>query len=430
MEQEQSDRRPTERRSIPKRCVNLDWLEVHAREPIGQPHNADYFREHGCEVQEREYGTRVYREMFVIMGSDGLPSIEVRRNPSSQGLNGIHDAEETHIRLHNRMCYFDDCAIRLRDFLDFHHYTDIRISRIDICLDFVRFDFGDDPAKFVRRYLKHQYAKINQGDINVHGKDGWEGQDWNSLKWGNPLSIVSTKMYNKTMELKDHKSGLYGKPYIRQAWYLCGFIDDMQRVTMNGELVNVWRVEFSVRSPKANWATIELNGHPNDKYSLPNKLDVYTNRLDILTAFASLARHYFRFKKYKKGVRKDRCEDKKLFDFSDVQNVYKLTNEKNVCGNGDKNLTKFNRLLQLLQEYDFTRFDTTQKQAAETLIKALKDDMVNADLIKPWDDHERAIIRALTVERMLKSNWDRVLIERVLREEFGRSEDGVRKLLD
>lgn len=430
MEQENSNRKPTENSSTPKRCVNLDWLEVHCREPIGQPHNADYFREHGCEVQEREYGTRVYKEMFTIMGTDGLPAIEVRRNPSSQGLNGIHDAEETHIRLNNRLCYFDDCAILLKKFLDFHHYNDIRISRIDICLDFVRFDFGDDPQKFVRRYLKHQYAKINQGDINVHGKDAWEGQEWNSLKWGNPLSIVSTKMYNKTLELKDHKSGLYGKPYIRQAWYICGFIDDMQRVTKDGELVNVWRVEFSVKSPKANWATIELNGHPKEKYSLPNSLEVYTNRLDILTAFASLSRHYFRFKKYKKGVRKDRCEDKKLFDFSEVQNVYKLTNERNVCGNGHKDMTKFNRLLQLLQEYDMTRFNSETKNAAQTLINSLKEDMINADLIRPWDEQERAIMRALFVKRLMQSNWDSVIIRDILTSVFGKSDDSVHKLLD
>ena len=430
MEQENLNRKPTENSSTPKRCVNLDWLEVHCREPIGQPHNADYFREHGCEVQEREYGTRVYKEMFTIMGSDGLPAIEVRRNPSSQGLNGIHDAEETHIRLNNRLCYFDDCAILLKKFLDFHHYTDIRISRIDICLDFVRFDFGDDPQKFVRRYLKHHYSKINQGDINVHGKDAWEGQEWNSLKWGNPLSIVSTKMYNKTLELKDHKSGLYGKPYIRQAWYICGFIDDMQRVTKDGELVNVWRVEFSVKSPKANWATIELNGHPKEKYSLPNSLEVYTNRLDILTAFASLSRHYFRFKKYKKGVRKDRCEDKKLFDFSEVQNVYKLTNERNICGNGHKDMTKFNRLLQLLQEYDMTRFNSETKNAAQTLINSLKEDMINADLISPWDEQERAIMRALFVKRLMQSNWDSVIIRDILKSVFGKSDDSVNKLLD
>ena len=56
--------------------------------------------------------------------------------------------------------------------------------------------------------------------------------------------------------------------------------------------------------------------------------------------------------------------------------------------------------------------------------------MINADLIKPWDVQERAIIRALFVKRLLQSNWDRVLIEDILKEEFGKSEDSVRKLLD
>ena len=35
----------------------------------------------------------------------------------------------------------------------------------------------------------------------------------------------------------------------------------------------------------------------------------------ILVMFASLARHYFRFKKYEENKRKDRCKDKILFDF-------------------------------------------------------------------------------------------------------------------
>ncbi|MGD7646411.1 hypothetical protein, partial [Ralstonia pseudosolanacearum] len=102
-------------------------------------------------------------------------------------------------------------------------------------------DFGDDPARFVQRYFKHKYSKYNGGDISSHGKDTWEGQTWNSIKWGNEKSVVSTKMYNKTLELKDTKSGLFSKPYIRQAWLMCGFIDDMQHVTLHGEEVNVWR---------------------------------------------------------------------------------------------------------------------------------------------------------------------------------------------
>lgn len=413
---EESDRLQMAELPTRKRCVNLDWLEIHAREPVGQPHTADYFRNLGCEVQEREYGTRVYREMFVIYGSDGLPAIEVRRNPASSGLNGIHDAEETHIRLVNRMCYYDDCAEMFEKWLENHHYTDIRISRVDICLDFVRFDFGDEPSKFVRRYLKHKYAKINQGNINAHGKDSWEGQEWNSLKWGSPMSCVSTKMYNKTMELKDTKSGLFGKPYIRQAWMLCGFIDNMQSVTLQGEEVQVWRVEFSLKSADKGWCPIELDGKPNHKYSLRNTLDMYKGRDRLLTIFASLSKHYFRFKKYKSGVRKDRCEDKKLFDFASIQTTYKLDVSERICGDGNKDLTRFNRLLQLLVAYDLSKFSGKEKEAAEILINALKEDKMFADLARPSSQTDRAIMRAKFLQFIYTRVNDPIRVSEIIKQ--------------
>lgn len=415
---EQSDRQLTEKSPTPKRCVNLDWLEVHVREPIGQPHTADYFRNHGCTVTEREYGTRVYKEMFVIDGSDGLPAIEVRRNPASQGLHGIHDPEESHIRIVNRICYFDDAAEKLQNFLIFHGYTDIRISRVDICLDFVLFDFGDDPFKFIRRYMKRKYSKINAGRIDLHGEDTWESLDINSVKWGRANSTVSTKLYNKTMELKDKKSGLFGKPYIRQAWFICGFIDDIQHCTKEGKEVNVWRVEFSIQSAKANWAPIELDGKVNKRYSLRNTLDMYKGRENLLTAFASLAKHYFHFKKYKHGVRKDRCPDKKLFNFEEVQQVYKLTKDLEVCGDGNRDLQKYNRLLQLLQEYDMSRFDIDQKEAAQTLINALKEDNINSDLARPWNAQDRAIIRALILRKCVENNWSELVVKDELKRAF------------
>lgn len=430
MKDEQSPKRRTEKSSTQKRCVNIDWLEVHAREPANQPHTADYFRDCGCEVQEREYGTRVYKEMFVILGSDGLPAIEVRRNPASAGLNGIHDHNETHIRLVNRMCYFDDCAKKLQKFLNFHHYTDVRISRIDVCLDFVCFDFGDDPAKFVRRYLKHKYAKYNGGDINLHGKDAWEGMDINSLKWGSPISIVSTKMYNKTMELKDPISGLFKKPYIRQSWLICGFIDDMQKVTLQGKEVQVWRVEFSVKSAKRGWAPIEIDGKANKRYSLRNTLDMYDGRDKLLTIFASLSKQYFHFKKYVKGKRKDRCADKRLFDFSSIQQTYKLTDDLNVCGEGNKDLTRFNRLLQLLQSYDISKYGGKEKEAAETLINALKDDNMYADLARPWNAQDRAIMRAILIKKAIKENWNDVYYKDLLEEVFRVSPDSIKYFVD
>lgn len=386
----QTATRPTQ-----KRCVNIDWLEVHAREPIGIPHDAAYFLAHGFVVHEREYGTRVYREMFVLEGTDGESLLEVRRNPASQGTNGIHDPNECHIRLVNRTCYYDNAAAAFDEFLRLHGYFDVRISRIDICLDFVTFDKGDIPQAFVRRYFRHKYAKINQGNISGHGSDNWSGQEWNSLSWGSKSSCIGTKLYNKTMELYDQKEGSFRKPYIRYAWFLCGLVDDWQNVTKDGEEVQVWRVEFSIRSSVKNWVPIELNGEARNFQSLKNTLDCYMGRDRLLVMFASLANHYFHFKKFKQGKRKDRCPDKVLFDFSGIQLTYKIGRPDYNVGSGDKKLQRYFRLIERLKEYKMLHTNIEVAKACQILIESMEEDNLRSDLTTPWSREELAEIKRL-----------------------------------
>ena len=75
------------------RCVNLDWLEISAEESNSRyPCDADYFRSRGFIVHERDYGTRVWGEVFTIEDENGHDWIEVRRRPPSgasefKGLN-------------------------------------------------------------------------------------------------------------------------------------------------------------------------------------------------------------------------------------------------------------------------------------------------------------------------------------------------------
>lgn len=389
-----------------KRCVNLDWLEVHAREPIEEPHNADFYRAKGWIVHEREYGTRVYRQMFVLEGVDGENLLEVRREPASQGLNGIHEINECHIRLVNRTCYFDNAAEAFAKFLNDYGYTDIRISRVDICMDFVRFDKGDDPQAFVRRYFRHKYAKINQGRISGHGEDTWSGQEWNSLSWGSKSSAVGTKMYNKTMELYDIKTDSFRKPYIRQAWLLCGFIDDMQRVTKNGESVQVWRVEFSLRSAVKNWITIELDGKNKNYQSLRNSLECYFDRGRILVMFASLSSHYFHFKKFKQGQRKDRCEDKVLFDFSNQQVTYKIGRPDTAAGSGNNFHEKYARVIAMLLAYQTSHSNTEIIKACEVLINSMKDEDLRSNLTNPWSKEELNFLKLMMTVGTHHKDWD------------------------
>lgn len=327
-----------------KRCVNIDWLEVYCEESAVQfPCNADYYRKHGYYVTEREYGTRVYNEMFFLDDAHGNHIIEVRRNPASGGssFKGL-TMYSTHIRLTNATCYRQDAVAVMRDFLIRHSYIFHRIFRIDVCYDFERFDSGDYPAKVARRIVEKKLLKINQGRISVHGEDRWASYDWESLSWGSPSSMVSTKMYNKSKELKstgDHK------PYIYVSWMNADLITDPLHKTKtkpDGSVYTpeIWRIEFSIRSKADSWLIIEDSEHKKkDGIKVKHTLSMFDAPDKLWQRFQGLAFHYFRFKiiaykKQRKGVaanalgfiecqqtkelqRKDRMPDKVLFKFDD-----------------------------------------------------------------------------------------------------------------
>lgn len=288
------------------RCVNIDWLQVYCLEP--RVLDAEYFKSQEYEVKARNYGTPQYREMFTIY-EKGFPFIEIRRNPYSlKSEGGIFAANACHLRLTNRACYAPSPIDDLRKFLIAHNYKYQSISRIDICLDFNYFDFGDKPAKILKDYMEGKYSKINQCNIAAHGKDRFAGRLWNSLSWGSKQSMVSTKMYNKTLELDE----THDKFYIRDAWVKAGLRTD----------IDIWRVEFSIKSDMKGLVKLDTGEF------LENTLNNYDDRYKCLFRFHALADKYFHFKyvEYQdngKLRRKDRCRDKVLFKISKNEQAYK-----------------------------------------------------------------------------------------------------------
>lgn len=390
------------------RCINIDWLEVYCIEsPIGFPHNAEAFRRDGWWVVEREYGTPTYAEMFTIWGTDGEPLLEVRRNPKSSTLNtpaGLFDPRACHIRLCNRTCYMTNAVQILMEFLQRYMYELQRITRIDIALDFERFDYGDNPADVIARYMKGVYTKINQANVTSHGTDSWNSRIWNSLSWGKPKSMVRTRFYDKTRELEE----AHDKPYIRQAWYLAGLVDDWQNVTKRNEdgqpiPVRIWRVEFAIKSSTRGWFLIEKSdGAKKRLQSIRNTPAMYDNRQKLLNVFMSLADHYFHFKVYKDGVRKDRCPDKLLFRMNDVTEFYDLDK---VAASTPRYI-EFDRLLAKLITYRDTHPMPDIYKACETLIADLQKQKYLHDLTIPWSDDEITYMRLLLNRRTRNPSED------------------------
>lgn len=311
------------------RCVNVDWCEIYAHEDNTKyPMNAEYYRDRGYVVIEREYGTRIYNEMFTVCDSLGNPFVEVRRSPMSgnSSFTGLSELS-CHLRLVNRACYSNSAVRDLAEFMVMHGYIYQRIFRIDVCYDFIRFDSGDNPEKFIRRYIEKKYSKVNQCHVACHGSDAWASFDWESVSWGAPKSMVSTKMYNKTKELQATGNR---KPWIVQAWVETGLVDD----PLN--LPDVWRIEFSLRSSARNWIVIEDSDAKRErKKAIPHTLELFDGRDRLWQRFLDLAHHYFRFKivEYqrevnskgeRKQVRKDACQDKQLFDYSNHSTFYRV----------------------------------------------------------------------------------------------------------
>lgn len=379
---------------FPGRCINIDWLEVFCTESTkGFPHDANYFRNLGISVNERDYGTRQYKEMFVLLDQYDEPFVEIRRAPVSEGkgrVRGIFNPYNCHIKLANKYCYHPDAIGLFEGFLQQYGYTVERLYRFDLCMDFEKFDGGDDPNDFIKRYLKGRYAKINQCNLAAHGVDRWSTREWNSLSWGSPTSMVNTKLYNKTLELKQAKD----KPYIKGAWLASDLIDNSVTMTRKDKYgkeyePQIYRLEYSIKSSARGWFVYEdNNGNHEQQLVKSHALETYRTKQDQLDAFAFLTYHYFHFKIFEDGVRKDRCKDKILFDFN-VGQVYKL----------DRVLTsrsQVNHLHQLvlhLKQYRDKQFDKEVRDACTLLITQLESDQVRDQLPDPYESTELDIIR-------------------------------------
>lgn len=389
-----------------QRCVNFDWLEMYCLEDaLTYPHDAEYFRRAGFHVEERGYGTPVYHEMFTLYDHYNQPLIEIRRNPKSavgRQVNGVLDPNSCHVRLSNRTCYFNNPVQLLQQFLEQYGFHLQRISRLDICLDFTKFDYGDDPADFMDRYFRSRYSKINQANIRAHGRDMWDGRLWNSVSWGSPKSMISTKFYNKTMELREKSD----KPYIRQAWCAAHLVDDADMLvkyvkkddgTVDTVKPDIWRVEFSIKSSTRNWFIIEdVSGQKKKIRSIKHTLSMYTDKDKLLDMFFSLAEHYFHFKYYEKDKRKDRCRDKLLFRTNEQAIHYKLENVATVTS-PEKSLQ---RLKMILEKYRDEHCEPQLYKACNVVIAKLMEEQHTRSMPIPWDITEIQALRLLISRRL------------------------------
>ena len=226
-----------------------------------------------------------------------------------------------------------------------------------------------EPQDLANKYMKDKIWKVHQSKIDAHssnGDDSWRipihlgahgketktGRTWNSLKWGSPKSALSTKLYNKTLELETNT----GKFYIKDAWVKAGLCD-LQKVryeyrnpktkeieirskqisvapgtAINQEIpieeakkIDVWRVEFSMNSEGRKW--IDLG----DNHIVDLSLNAFDNLDSLAATFFTCSEWLFCFI-YAKWItqgstrmkeRTNRCKKMQLFNTKFLHSHYK-----------------------------------------------------------------------------------------------------------
>lgn len=338
--------------------------------------------------------------MFTLIDKEGNKFLEVRREPVSgelaERVKGIFSPTSSHVKLCNRYCYYHNAIEILSNFLNEYKYSVNRIYRFDLCLDFERFDSGDDPQRFVQRYMSNRYSKVNQSYLTAHGEDRWEGRSWGSLSWGNAKSMVSTKLYCKSKELKE----VGDKPYIRWAWFQAGLVSDfhsMTKVKSDGSVYApaIWRLEFSIKSSAQGWFYVDTVKTKSGKpLVFEHTLDTYATKEAQLTAFENLALHYFKFKHYEAGKRKYDCEDKILFKWREPAALIKLDK---LPRQAESTLT-FGMLIRQLERWKISHFGEEEATAAaDEIIAICKKEQQLASLKGIYEDTELERMRLMFI---------------------------------
>lgn len=268
------------------RFINIDWLQVTAKESPEIRCWKDYETRFGLIVRPHESGGGAnWNERIEVFRPDGFKYAIINRSPKtpkSQG--GIIPDDACNVQLCNRYCYDEYCTEKFADWLDQNGFRNVEAKRIDLCMDFVMFDDGTDPYDMIRDYNSGNLLKIGRSHVDNHGEDGTGPVQYHSMRWGTDTSMIVTRLYDKTLELAQQ----HDKPYIRNGWIHAGVLTDID------DPHRVFRLEFQI-SNKCKQFYSEDNEHKQGEIKWYNNMLFWYKRKNWLYAYKGLVKQYFRF---------------------------------------------------------------------------------------------------------------------------------------
>lgn len=310
-------------------AINVDWLQVFCHDLNKGWLNIIYAEKSAYEFKLLPHSSRHFKEIWEVISSDGDKYAIIQRCPHSS----VISADGAIIQLCNRELYKSFYASEFILFLSCHGFRYKSISRLDVCFDSNALLNGFRHSNLIKGLMQGTILKNNQSRVQWNFSamaNVARPMECNSCSFGSKSSSVSTKMYNKTLEMKEQKS----KPYIIESWGYNGLNVDS----------DVWRIEISIKSDASTTIrteTGEIFRLSADSLALQGMVE------DI---FFSYAKKYFSFKKNDGKKNKTRMPDLEIFPKERTLTMHpvRVTEEKD-SGRSDRIFLK--KLIGLQTEF-------------------------------------------------------------------------------
>lgn len=211
-----------------KELLNIDWLTINYLVEQSPLSSGEEIHIGLLKFIPQQYSTRQFRNVYLVYNQyeqDEIATIVC--NPLSKILdNRLHQ-----VKLSNWVLYQENRQNYLKTIKEAISGKFLSVSRLDLCVDIVGFDFYG----FIKKYHDNKIREKKPKDVTEHYKK-YDGESvYTGISWGSKLSDWTAKIYDKIREIQEQSGKLY-------------ILDYFKANGIDTEKDKVWRYEFSITS--------------------------------------------------------------------------------------------------------------------------------------------------------------------------------------
>lgn len=272
--------------------ISFDWISwnVHLY-PIHLSNSFNWYLE-GYKIEDMEIGTKIFEKRKIIY-KDKMKIATLTYQPKSKIIHPLIGQ----IQLSNEILYVGNPTEVYNNIMNGLRFEFKSFSRIDICMDIIRFESGD-CQEFINQIVSNQIIRLSKQSGYAPFKGG-KSIKFTGISWINKGGITAWKIYNKTQEMKDFDNH---KQYIRDKWKFYNWNCQDE----------VYRVELSLK----NFSKINIVDKQNSNYLTKSFEYMYHNITNIYSYFLN-STFKFCFNQKKSNI--SRNEKYILFNMNNIE---------------------------------------------------------------------------------------------------------------